>query len=130
MNEVAGKDQESSLNAIEPPTCRVRLIARREVAKRTMALFFERPVGFSFKAGQFIDLMLLDPTETDSEGNTRAFTIASAPSEERLMIVIGMLILSRYRPHKRPGNRYLLQSQAPLRAVNKYCISHILHPFS
>lgn len=75
MSEVAGKDQESSLNAIEPSTYRVRLIARREVAQRTMALFFERPAGFSFKAGQFIDLMLLDPTETDSEGNTRAFTI-------------------------------------------------------
>lgn len=87
MNEVAGKDQESSLNAIEPSTYRVRLIARREVAQRTMALFFERPAGYSFKSGQFIDLMLLDPTETDSEGNTRAFTIASAPSEERLMIV-------------------------------------------
>ncbi|MEO8326915.1 MAG: FAD-dependent oxidoreductase [Nitrospirota bacterium] len=87
MNEVAGKDQESSLKAIEPSIFQVRLIARREVAQRTMALYFERPTGFSFKAGQFIDLILLDPPETDSEGNSRAFTIASAPSEEHLMLV-------------------------------------------
>lgn len=87
MNELAGKDQGSGGNAIEPAGHRVRLIARSEVAKKTMALYFERPTGFSFKAGQFIDLMLLDPPETDSEGNTRAFTLAGAPAEEHLMVV-------------------------------------------
>ena len=87
MNDVAGKDQGSSTKAIEPSNYRVSIIARCEVAQRTMALYFERPDGFSFKAGQFIDLMLLDPPETDSEGNTRAFTIASAPTEKHLMVV-------------------------------------------
>lgn len=87
MNDIPRKDQGSSLNAVEPSIHRVRLIARREVALRTMALYFERPAGFSFNAGQFIDLTLLAPPETDSQGNTRAFTIASAPSEEQLLVV-------------------------------------------
>ncbi|HSF10875.1 MAG TPA: FAD-dependent oxidoreductase [Nitrospirales bacterium] len=87
MNDVASEDQGSGLNAIKASGYRVRLIARREVAQRTMALYFARPAGFSFKAGQFIDLTLLDPPETDSEGNTRAFTLAGAPSEEHLMVV-------------------------------------------
>lgn len=63
-----------------------RLTSREEVAERTMAFRFERPVGWSFKAGQSIDLTLLDPPETDADGNTRAFTIANAPFEENLMI--------------------------------------------
>lgn len=80
MNDVVNKDQGLSLNdANEPSSYQVRLIAHRKVAKRTMAFYFERPDGFSFKARQSIDLTLLEPSETDSEGNTRAFPIASAP---------------------------------------------------
>src|SRR5690606_27711157 len=87
MDNVVSKDQISSVNAIASLSYRTRLIARSEVARKTMAFYFERPAGFSFKAGQSIDLMLLDPSETDSKGNTRAFTIASAPMEEHLMVV-------------------------------------------
>jgi hypothetical protein len=47
MNDVAGKDQGSSMNAIEPSSYRVSIIARCEVAQRTMALYFERPDSFS-----------------------------------------------------------------------------------
>ncbi|MDT7043212.1 FAD-dependent oxidoreductase [Candidatus Nitronereus thalassa] len=70
-----------------PGTYLVKLKARQEVAENTVAFYFERPTGFSFKAGQFLDLELLHPPETDSKGNTRAFTIASAPSEDHLMVV-------------------------------------------
>ena len=63
-----------------------RLTSRQEVAERTMAFRFEKPVGWRFKAGQSIDLTLLDPPETDAEGNTRAFSIANVPFEENLMI--------------------------------------------
>ncbi len=36
--------------------------------------------------GQSMDMTLVYPPETDSEGNTRAFSIASAPHEETLMV--------------------------------------------
>jgi len=39
----------------------------------------------TFKAGQFMDLTLLDPAETDPEGNTRGFSINSAPDEPELV---------------------------------------------
>ncbi|RMH34226.1 MAG: FAD-dependent oxidoreductase [Nitrospirae bacterium] len=65
---------------------RVRLIGREEVAYRTIALYFERPSGFSFLAGQFIDLTLLDLPEPDPDGPTRSLTLASAPSEAHLMV--------------------------------------------
>ena len=65
---------------------KTKLVGRQEVAERTMVFRLEKPSGWAFKAGQSIDLTLLDPPETDAEGNTRALTIASAPSEENLMV--------------------------------------------
>jgi ferredoxin-NADP reductase len=65
---------------------KVMLTNRKEVAEGTMAFEFEKPVDFEFKAGQFIRLNLIDPPETDLEGNGRTFSLASAPFEERLMV--------------------------------------------
>ncbi len=63
-----------------------KLIDRKEVAEGTMAFWFEKPSGWSFKAGQYLDMTMLDPSETDSEGNVRSFSIASAPHEDTLMV--------------------------------------------
>jgi ferredoxin-NADP reductase len=62
------------------------LQSRQEVAQGTMAFRFEKPAGWSFTAGQYLDMTLIDPPETDPEGNTRTFSIASAPEEDTLMI--------------------------------------------
>jgi ferredoxin-NADP reductase len=67
-----------------------KLKDRKEVAEGTMAFRFEKPSGWTFKAGQYIDMTLLDPSETDSEGNARSFSIASAPHEETLMVATRM----------------------------------------
>ncbi len=67
-----------------------QLTKREEIAERTMAFHFARPAGFQFRAGQAIDMTLLDPPETDGEGNTRAFSIASAPFDSDLMIATRM----------------------------------------
>src|SRR5207244_8625029 len=56
------------------------------VAERTMALRFEKPANFQFTPGQFLDITLLNPRETDSEGNARGFSIASAPHENFIMV--------------------------------------------
>ena len=55
-----------------------------------MSFHFEKPQGFEFRAGQSIDLTLLNPQETDAEGNVRAFSIASAPFDPDLMITTRM----------------------------------------
>ena len=46
------------------------LLSRQEVAEGTMAFRFERPRGLVFKAGQFIDMTLVNPPETDAEGES------------------------------------------------------------
>ena len=55
-----------------------------------MAFWFQKPPGWAFKAGQYLDMTLLDPSETDSEGNVRSFSIASAPHEDTLMVATRM----------------------------------------
>ena len=57
------------------------------MADKTMAFYFEKPAGFDFLAGQSIDLTLVNPPYTDTEGNTRAFSIASHPTATELLIV-------------------------------------------
>lgn len=68
----------------------VKLNRRQEVATGTFAFYFDKPEGFSFEAGQFLEWALVDPPETDEDGNKRAFTIASAPSEPYLMVATRM----------------------------------------
>jgi ferredoxin-NADP reductase len=76
--------------AAASPGFMCKLKDRKEVAEGTMAFRFEKPSGWTFKAGQYLDMTLLDPSETDSEGNVRSFTIASAPHDETLMVATRM----------------------------------------
>ncbi len=72
------------------PIYKIKLTNKREIAAGTMAFYFEKPVGFTYKAGQFADFTLINPTETDAEGNIRGFSLASAPCEDFLMFATRM----------------------------------------
>ena len=51
-------------------------------------LIFEKPAGFAFYPGQYLDIKLPvnDPNGDTKGGDTRAFTISSSPTEDFLMI--------------------------------------------
>lgn len=68
------------------PTFLSKLSNRHEVAENTMAFQFEKPGGWTFKPGQFVDITLMNPPETDAEGNTRGFSISAAPHEPFIMV--------------------------------------------
>ena len=72
------------------PIYKTELRKKEEIADGTMAFHFEKPEGFAFKAGQFGDFALIDPSETDVEGNIRGFSLASAPYEADLMFATRM----------------------------------------
>jgi ferredoxin-NADP reductase len=72
------------------PTYETRFLQRDEIAEGTMAFYFARPPGFAFRAGQAVVLTLIEPTETDAKGPRRTFSIASAPSEDAIMIATRM----------------------------------------
>jgi ferredoxin-NADP reductase len=67
-----------------------KLTSREEVAVDTMAFAFERPPRFNFTAGQFTNLALSNPPQTDEGGNTRTFSIASPPHENELVFASRM----------------------------------------
>lgn len=69
---------------------KIKLLKKEDAAEGTVSFYFEKPAEFNFKAGQFMELTLVNPPETDAEGNTRAYSIASAPSENNLMIATRM----------------------------------------
>jgi ferredoxin-NADP reductase len=68
------------------PVFETPLVGRELVADRTMSFRFTKPPGWSYRAGQFVDITLLDPPETDAEGNLRGFSISSAPREDVITI--------------------------------------------
>jgi ferredoxin-NADP reductase len=72
------------------PIYKTVLRGKEEIADGTMAFHFEKPGGFAFKAGQFGDFTLINPVETDGEGNTRGFSLAGAPYEDTLMFATRM----------------------------------------
>lgn len=65
---------------------KTKLLRKETVAEGTMRFWFLKPVDFSYRAGQTIDLTLENPAETDAEGNTRTFSLVSAPHESELSI--------------------------------------------
>ncbi|MGH9321727.1 MAG: FAD-dependent oxidoreductase [Vicinamibacteria bacterium] len=69
---------------IASPTYSLKLKKRSEVAERTLEFELEKPKTMTFKAGQFMDITLVEPPETDAEGNTRGFSINSAPDDPDL----------------------------------------------
>src|SRR5690348_15096885 len=72
------------------PAYKTKLTNRNEIAESTTAFYLEKPPGFLFKAGQYLDLTLLDPPEMDSAGAVRSLSIASAPYEDNLVVATRM----------------------------------------
>lgn len=61
-------------------------MGREEIAVGTMAFHFEKPAGFSFKPGQAIDLILMNPPSTEAASGRHAFSLVSAPFQSTLTI--------------------------------------------
>ena len=67
-----------------------RLQGREQIANGTMAFHFEKPIGFSFKAGQAMDIVLPDLPAADAQSARHTFSIVSAPFENELTIATRM----------------------------------------
>jgi ferredoxin-NADP reductase len=95
------------------PTFQSALFSRELVAERTMAFRFAKPADWTYRAGQFVDITLLDPPETDAEGNTRGFSISSAPSENVIMITTRLRDTAFKRVLQRMPLRTLVKVEGP-----------------
>lgn len=65
----------------------VTFLSRYIIAAGTIAFELEKPNDFSFQAGQHVTVSLPQLNYEDAKGNSRTFTIASAPHAGSLLIV-------------------------------------------
>jgi ferredoxin-NADP reductase len=73
------------------PKFATQILDRFFAAEDTMSFFFARPANFTFKAGQFLAVILPNPPYNDEKGNRRTFSIASPPQETaRLQVTTRM----------------------------------------
>ena len=85
-----------------------KLLGSEEIAQSTLAFHFEKPDGFAFTPGQSINLFLPEDFPAVSDDRQRAFSLVSAPHEDRLTIATRM----RKSAYKQP-----LKDAAPGAAV-------------
>lgn len=64
------------------------LLERRFVAHETLSIVVRRPEAFDFRAGQYVDLTILDAPHRDALGPTRSMSIASPPGAAHLEFVM------------------------------------------
>ena len=89
----------------------VALKGKKQIAQDSWAFVFERPDGLGFKAGQHVRMTLIDPPETDSEGDSRFFSLASTPAETDLVVAMRMrdTAFKRVLRGLQPGDKVLIQ---------------------
>lgn len=61
-----------------------KLIRKEEVAEGTMAFYLEKPEDLTYSAGQHPTFQILNPVETDEEGDSRTFSFITIPSDKEI----------------------------------------------
>jgi ferredoxin-NADP reductase len=69
---------------------KVKFQGKETIAEGTILFHFEKPQGFQYRAGQSIDLGLIDVPQTDMKSTMRPFSLASAPHEPHVSIATRM----------------------------------------
>jgi len=91
----------------------IKLIGKEVIAEGTMAFHFTKPEGFSYKAGQNADYTLINPPETDAEGNKRTFSFVSSPSDDEITWATRMRDTAFKRVMKNASEGMELEMEGP-----------------
>jgi glycine betaine catabolism B len=68
----------------------LKLEERREIAEQIYECVFTKPAGMQFQAGQYLE-WTLPHKQADSRGERRYFTIASAPTEDKIRLAFKLV---------------------------------------
>ncbi len=87
--------------------------SKRQVAEGTYEFTFEKPAGIQFQAGQHCRMTLIDPPETDAEGDKRFFTMVSTPHDPDLVFAWRFrdTAFKRVANNLKPGDKVILQKR-------------------
>jgi ferredoxin-NADP reductase len=100
-----------SIPSMKKMAFEVTLKDKKQIAIDTMAFVFDKPNGFHFRAGQHVRMTLIDPPETDREGNSRFFSLASSAQEKDLLIAMRMrdTAFKRVMERMQSGDKVLIE---------------------
>jgi ferredoxin-NADP reductase len=86
---------------------------KRQVAEGTYEFTFEKPVDLHFQAGQHVRMSLINPPETDAEGDKRFFTMASTPQDADLVFAwrVRDTAFKRIMQNMQPGSKVVVQKR-------------------
>lgn len=106
-----GMKPSHSRSDMKKATFEVALKGKKQIAEGTFAFTFEKPEKFKFKAGQHIRMTLIDPPETDEEGDSRFLSIASTPQDTDLVFALRMrdTAFKRVLASMQPGDKVRIQ---------------------
>lgn len=92
-------------------TFEVAYKGKRQTAEGTFEYTFEKPADLHFYAGQHVRMTLIDPPETDAEGDKRFFTMASTPAEPDLKFAwrVRDTAFKRVMQNMEPGQKVIIQ---------------------
>jgi ferredoxin-NADP reductase len=76
------------MSSMKKASFEVALKGKKQIAEGTYEFIFEKPKGFSFKAGQHARMTLLNSSETDEKGNSRFLTLANTPQDKDLIVAM------------------------------------------
>jgi ferredoxin-NADP reductase len=114
MHGAGGKRPGHSMGNMEEmkkASFEVALKDKKQIAESTMSFTFEKPQTLKFRAGQHVRMTLIDPPETDDEGDSRFLSIASTPQNNDLIFAVRMRDTAFKRALKniQPGTKVLIQ---------------------
>jgi len=103
--------QGMSMSSMKKASFEIALKGKKQIAEGTIAFIFEKPEGFVFKAGQHLRMTLINPPETDAEGGSRFFSLASTPQNPDIVIAVRMrdTAFKRVLKNMRIGEKVLIQ---------------------
>jgi ferredoxin-NADP reductase len=85
-----GKRSGGNGSGFEKITHTVALVSKSSIARDTWLFRFEKPDGFTYRAGQHVRMSLLNPKAADPAGHFRFWSFASAPFEPDLAFAVRM----------------------------------------
>lgn len=89
-----------------------KLLRKEEIAEGTMAFYFEKPEGFEYLPGQHPTVQIINPVETDEEGDSRTFSFITIPSDPEIGFATRMrdTAFKRILKNAEPGLEVLIKN--------------------
>lgn len=103
--------QGMGMSSMKKASFEIALKGKKQIAEGTIIFIFEKPQGFTFKAGQHLRMTLINPPETDNEGDSRFFSLANTPQDPDIVIAMRMrdTAFKRVLKNMRIGEKVLIQ---------------------